>query len=304
MNVSFDLLHLFSYVALHRGIHAAARQNPWGLSASAISKSMTQLEAELGVKLFGRMPFVLYSEGALILKQLVPLYEVLEETTARNGKLRGVRLRVGASTYVIQHYVLPLVTALWRRHPDLQLDFYAGCREETAARVERNELDVALLTVDRPPPRGKWQPLLERPVVVFAPEAHAAKTGWEAVASSTRLVLPPRREAATLRFDAAQKARALKRTGALYASETAEVVLHVRLGTAVGVGVGVHSLTSLPGIRTLPLDGVPPVTVGAVWRKECRELRTLLEAVAQTADRIKEFELPPRKRDGAASCSK
>lgn len=287
-------LEVLFHVVENRGIKPAARRVPWRISASAISKCMSSLEQEYGMPFFIRDPFELLPAGQRYYDAYKKFYEEIQRVARETAGLNGALLRIGASPYVLKEYMLPLLGLLRRRHPDLQLQIRAGTRHATENALAREEIDIAVLTVDEPPEGSPWQPLLEPPVMLFVPESSPAQDAWACLAARPRLVTPPSTEAVTRCFGTALQRRNLHCDVAIESSETGEVPFHVQAGGCVGVSVGVGALTTLPGIRALPLAGVGSVTVGAVWRKSYPELQTLLGLAVASAKAVMKL------KDGAA----
>jgi DNA-binding transcriptional LysR family regulator len=103
---------------------AAARLD---LTPAAVSKNVARLEGQLGVRLFNRSTrqLRLTAEGERFRERAAAALRALDEAVAEVGRSRGqavgrVRISVGASFG--RHYVLPLLPALLRRHPGLQVD--------------------------------------------------------------------------------------------------------------------------------------------------------------------------------------
>ena len=98
-----------------------------GVSASAISKSVARLEAELGVRLFNRSTrrLSLTEEGALFFERGQRIVEEIEEAQSELSRLAGspsgkLKISVPAVGYRMLMPVLPEFTA---RYPDSRLDF-------------------------------------------------------------------------------------------------------------------------------------------------------------------------------------
>ncbi|KAF1048344.1 LysR family transcriptional regulator [Xylophilus sp.] len=111
-------------VAEHGSLSAAARR--LGVSPSAVSKTMSRLEARLGVRLLQRSTrrvqltpegVELYERGKRVLADL----DEAEATVAARSAPRGL-VRISASTSTGQRLLVPLVGRLLETHPGLRLD--------------------------------------------------------------------------------------------------------------------------------------------------------------------------------------
>lgn len=118
-----DDLVFFQHLARASSLTATARE--LGLSLSAVSKRLKQLEARLGVELASRTTrrLALTAEGerylergAVILEELAELEEALgEQQAALSGPLR-----VNATFGFGRHHVAPLLSAFCTRHPGVE----------------------------------------------------------------------------------------------------------------------------------------------------------------------------------------
>jgi LysR family transcriptional regulator for bpeEF and oprC len=112
--------------AADTGSFAKAAQS-LGITPSAVSRAIAELEAELRVTLFYRTTRSLrlshegeelYRRGREILDRLADVESAVSRNAAR---LTGV-LRVGLSVPLNRHIVMPAIGAFMRRHPGLRLD--------------------------------------------------------------------------------------------------------------------------------------------------------------------------------------
>ena len=117
-------LELLVLVAERGSLSAAARH--LGVSPSAISKTMSRLEARLGVQLLQRSTrrvqltaegTQLYERGKRVLADL----DEIEAAVAARSAPRGV-VRISASTSTGQRLLVPRVPRLLEAHPGLRLD--------------------------------------------------------------------------------------------------------------------------------------------------------------------------------------
>lgn len=119
-------LEVLVLVAERGSLSAAARQ--LGVSPSAVSKTMSRLEARLGVQLLQRSTrhVQLTEEGAQLVQRgrcvLADLDE-LEAMVAARSAPQGV-VRINASSATGQRLLAPLVPALMEAHPGIQLELY------------------------------------------------------------------------------------------------------------------------------------------------------------------------------------
>jgi len=148
LHLTLRQLDILSAVARQGSTVAAA--DAVGLSQSATSAALQQLETGLGVQLFERVGrhLVLNDAGRALLPQALSLLEqaqAIEQAFGPQGAGLPVRLRVAAST-TVGSYVLPSVlAALARSHPHISVDVRIGNTREVAQAVEALEVDVGLI---------------------------------------------------------------------------------------------------------------------------------------------------------------
>lgn len=133
---------------LQQGSFAAAGDRI-GLSHSAISVQMQQLENSLGAELFdrGRRPVALTVEGARIANIAGEILDQLETIKqVANGAESMDSVAIGFIPTTVQYLLPRVLQALGREFPELQVRVKSGLSGELAAAVARRELDYALLT--------------------------------------------------------------------------------------------------------------------------------------------------------------
>src|SRR5262245_23214520 len=120
------------------------------LTPSAVSKSVTRVEARLGVRLLQRttrrVSFTDAGEAYIARgRQLIDDFEGLErETSSRDDTMRGT-LRVSAPTVYGSVKVAPVLVALARKHPEL--DVHLKCEDRLVDMVaERIDVAVRMLS--------------------------------------------------------------------------------------------------------------------------------------------------------------
>ena len=160
--------------AARLGSFAAAGQEV-GLTAAAVGLQVRALEAELGRTLFDRSAraVVLNSDGRRqvdAVKDIVDRYQALQAGRDERGELSGT-LVMGA---LVSSLMGAFADALWtlkRQHPGLEVTLFAGQSADFATRVERGELDAAVVTQppNRLPATLSWTPLYSEPMVLIVP---------------------------------------------------------------------------------------------------------------------------------------
>jgi DNA-binding transcriptional LysR family regulator len=159
--------------AARLGSFAAAGQEV-GLTAAAVGLQVRALEDELGVALFDRSAraVVLNPQGrerVAAVKELVERWQQLR--TPRGSDELGGTVVMGALVSALMGAFADALWTLRRRHPSLEVTLFAGQSADFMARVERGELDAAVVTQSpaRLPATLMWTPLYREPLVLIAP---------------------------------------------------------------------------------------------------------------------------------------
>ncbi|WP_372880343.1 LysR family transcriptional regulator [Psychromonas sp.] len=115
---------------IERGSFAKAAANR-NIDRSVISKQITRLEDELGVRLLNRTTrsFSLTAAGAEMIKKAGELRELLGETVrlAENyhQEPRGV-LKITASGFIARRYLLPVINNFQKRFPQVEIELLSS----------------------------------------------------------------------------------------------------------------------------------------------------------------------------------
>jgi DNA-binding transcriptional LysR family regulator len=145
-----------------------------GLTAAAVGLQVRALEDELGVLLFDRSAraVVLNPEGRQRVPAVKDLVERWQQLQARHaGDELGGSVVMGALVSALMGAFADALWTLKRRHPSLEVTLFAGQSADFMTRVERGELDAAVVT--QPPARLPaslvWTPLYREPMVLIVP---------------------------------------------------------------------------------------------------------------------------------------
>jgi DNA-binding transcriptional LysR family regulator len=165
---------LRSFLAVARlGSFSAAGQEI-GLTAAAVGQQIRALEGELRQTLFDRSgrTIMLNTAGRGMVapvKELVARYENL--VAAQQGELISGTVVMGALVSALMGAFADSLWSLTRRHPDLEVTLFAGQSADFALRVDRGELDAAVVTQppQRLPSNLLWTALYTEPMVLIVP---------------------------------------------------------------------------------------------------------------------------------------
>ncbi len=165
---------LKSFLAVARLGSFAAAGKDIGLTAAAVGQQIRALEDELRKSLFDRSgrAVVLNTAGRGMVgpvQELVARYEALAAAEG-DAALSGTVV-MGALVSALMGAFADSLWALTRQHPALEVTLFAGQSADFAARVERGELDAAVVTQPpmRLPAQLVWTALYTEPMVLIVP---------------------------------------------------------------------------------------------------------------------------------------
>ena len=169
---SIRMLRTFLAVARLGSFAAAGKEI--GLTAAAVGQQVRALEEELHLTLFDRSgrSIVLNTAGRARVAQVVDLVSHFESLAARHGDGQlGGTVVMGALVSALMGAFADCLWSLKQQHPALEVKLLAGQSANFALRVERGELDAAVVT--QPPARISsslvWTPLYSEPMVLIVP---------------------------------------------------------------------------------------------------------------------------------------
>jgi DNA-binding transcriptional LysR family regulator len=153
MRYTLRQLEVFLAVARTGSVSRAGQE--LGLSQSATSSSLADLERQFDLQLFDRMGkrLRLSMRGAAIRAQAEAVLEQARDLE-RGFESRAIehRVRVGATLTIGNYVAVPLVARFMRAHPAIALTLDVANTEQIARQVANFELDVGLVEgeVDQP----------------------------------------------------------------------------------------------------------------------------------------------------------
>lgn len=174
---------LKSFLAVARLGSFSAAGKEIGLTAAAVGQQIRALEGELHKVLFDRSgrAIVLNTAGRGMVapvQELVARYEALA-AGERGGELSGTVV-MGALVSALMGAFADSLWALTHQHPALEVTLFAGQSADFAAKVDRGELDAAVVTQPpmRLPSNLVWTALYTEPMVLIVPsKPHFALPG-------------------------------------------------------------------------------------------------------------------------------
>lgn len=181
-NLTLRGLRVFEAAAATGSYSRAGEQ--MGMTQSAVSQQIRQLEEEIGERLFDTQarPIRMTEAGAELLRHtrviLAQLSVAEDALSTLQGDLRG-QLHVGVVSPG-QYFVPRLLTSFRRQHPELRLKLSMGRRDALLERLAERQLD--LLIGGYPPAEAEVE------IEVFARHPHVIVAAADHVLASERQI--------------------------------------------------------------------------------------------------------------------
>jgi DNA-binding transcriptional LysR family regulator len=301
MALNLHHLRVFAVVGQLGGIGVAARAI--GVSQPAISRSIRDLEAELGLKILERGPngVVLTAAGRELYEHaqaVVAAERAAEEAmSAVRGLARGT-LHVGASTTIATYILPPLIGAFTRAHPGIELRLSAVHTRMLVPLVRQHQVDVALAeapVADRRVVVRRW--ITDEMAVIAAPShplaqrAHSGQPIPPSALDEELLILrEPESGTRDLVLRGLSAANiAPSRTMAVDGTEVIKQLVAEGVGIAVVSRDAVADQVSVGRLVTLRVDGLSIVRpfnrLTVLRRRPSAAARAFLTLLAEEAQR-------------------
>ncbi len=146
MKISLRQIEIFLNVVESQNLTRVA--NELGLSQSAVSMSIKELETILGRKLFDRInkKLILNEIGRSFYEAVLPIYKKLLdiESEFKNVESKG-SIRVGASTTIIDYLIPSIVCDYMNRYPNVKIDLKEGNTKEIVNLVKDGKIDMGFI---------------------------------------------------------------------------------------------------------------------------------------------------------------
>ena len=175
MSLNLNSLRLFLAVATHRGFSRAARVT--GVSQPAISKAVRLLEQQGGAQLLVRSPsgVVLTEAGMLLAEHARALFAEERAAEEQLESLRGLRggvLRVGARTTLAASFLPPILGALYRAHPGIDIRLLSANARTVMGAVLDHQVELGLVEGPIQDGRLEVRPWREDELLVLVSPTH------------------------------------------------------------------------------------------------------------------------------------
>lgn len=147
MDVNFELYKMFYVVANNKSISKGAEELM--ISQPAVTQSIKMLEGQLGVTLFVRT-----KKGVLLTDEGQELYKYVKEGMSYfiNGhnkvmslkQLNAGILKIGASTSVTEHYLMPYINKFHELYPNVEIKIVNLLTEVLLKELRNGNVDIVV----------------------------------------------------------------------------------------------------------------------------------------------------------------
>jgi DNA-binding transcriptional LysR family regulator len=285
MNYSLRQLKVFITVAQAKSFSRAGEII--GLSQSAVSHSVKELEHQTGVKLLDRTTreVLLTEAGQQLAIRLERLLDELSSTlreAGRVGQQMTGTVRVAASQTISAHLIPQCIAASNQRYPEIHFVLHDRPQQWVLESIRQGEVDFGIVIDPGAVGDLQCEPILSEPFFVLCREDHAfaalPHVSWQAL-QETRLVLQ----------DYASGSRPLIDAALAYHIISANIVQEIghpaTLFPMVEAGIGISILPALalplPQGSQLMVKRLTPVVERQLMlaRRKNRSLSTAAQAL-------------------------
>ncbi|MDO9182671.1 MAG: LysR family transcriptional regulator [Bacteriovorax sp.] len=168
---------LQTLVAVTRAKSFSKAADNLGVTQSAISQSIKNLEGKLEIKIFKRSGknVVLTPEGERLYQFgahfLSEMKDTLDDLQNDKDTMRG-KVRIGTLTGIGKSWLAHEIVEYAKENPDLRLSVRMGHQEELLSDFENNLLDILVLPEDELPTHGEREFFLEEKSTLVFPKDH------------------------------------------------------------------------------------------------------------------------------------
>jgi DNA-binding transcriptional LysR family regulator len=151
MNIDFELYRIFYVVANHLNITAASEE--LNISQPAVSKSIKNLEEQLGGQLFVRTKrgVVLTEEGKEFynyIKQAIEYINNAENKFTDLINLESGCIKIGISTTLTKEFLLPYLEIFHSKYPKIDIQIMTNFTPNLITKLKNGLIDLVILNLN------------------------------------------------------------------------------------------------------------------------------------------------------------
>lgn len=147
MSVKLDLYKVFSEVAKCGSFSKAAKE--LYMTQPAVSQSIMQLERELEIRLFTRMPkgVALTNEGEILYEYINSAMNLIGTGEKKLKETKGMmigELKIGVGDTISRYFLMPYLEMFHRKYPNIKLKIINRTTLELCDMLKSGEIDIAI----------------------------------------------------------------------------------------------------------------------------------------------------------------
>ena len=150
MNIDFELYRIFYVVANNKNITKASQE--LNISQPAISKSIKNLEEQLGGRVFVRTKrgVILTEEGKELYKYIKHAIEYINNAENKFSDLinleRGT-IKIGISSTLTKEFLLPYLETFHKLYPKIKIEIVTNISSELIPKLRNGLIDIIILNL-------------------------------------------------------------------------------------------------------------------------------------------------------------
>ena len=151
MNIDFELYRVFYTVANHKNITKASEE--LNISQPAISKSIKNLEEQLGGQLFVRTKrgVILTEEGKEFYNYIKQAIEYISNAENKFTELINLEtgcIKIGISTTLTKEFLIPYLEEFHRLYPKIDIQIITNMSSELFPKLRNGLIDIIILNLN------------------------------------------------------------------------------------------------------------------------------------------------------------
>ena len=151
MNIDFELYRIFYTVANNKNITKASIE--LNISQPAISKSIKNLEEQLGGKLFVRTKrgVILTEEGKEFYNYIKQAIEYISNAESKFTELINLEtgcIRIGIGSTLTKEFLLPYLEEFHKLYPKIDIEIVTNMSSELFPKLRNGLIDIIILNLN------------------------------------------------------------------------------------------------------------------------------------------------------------
>lgn len=150
MNINFEYFKVFYFVAKNKNISKAA--NELMISQPAVSKTLKNLEEQMGCSLFsrGKNGVVLTEEGVVLYNEVKNAIEIIDNANSKVNEMIDLEtgiLNIGISNTLTKQFLLPYIKEFNNKYPKVKIKIHTEPTYELISKARNGLVDFIILNL-------------------------------------------------------------------------------------------------------------------------------------------------------------